>query len=318
MSKNKLISEEIREGIARELHAPVRRKFNRRRVTVKGLADLMQADLIDVRKYSRENQGNTYILVVIDAFTKYAYAEGVKRKSGPAVAEAFEKILRRMKKSDIPKNLQTDQGLEFFNSHCARVFSEYGINHYVTYSSIKASIAERFIRTLKNMLWKHFTARSTFKWSDILQKCVNEYNQTKHRSIGMAPREVNASNAAEVLKKLRKLAQSRKQYRTLEIGTAVRISKAKACFKKGYTPNYSSEVFKIKEVQATDPPTYLLEDLSGEAVLGAFYREELLPTKYSDIFLASKVYKRSRYGGQDTGVQVIHMPDFGKSYRIGG
>ena len=66
-----------------ELHKPARRNFKRRHVIIKGLDDLWQADLVEMGSYSSQNKGHRYLLTVIDAFSKFAWAVPVKNKSGP-------------------------------------------------------------------------------------------------------------------------------------------------------------------------------------------------------------------------------------------
>lgn len=87
----------------------------------------------------------------------------------------------------VPRNLQTDQGKEFYNKETSTMFRKYGINHYSTYSNVKASIVERAIRTLKTMLWKKFSLQGSYQWLSLLKPLLHEYNHKKHRTIGMAP-----------------------------------------------------------------------------------------------------------------------------------
>ncbi|KAJ8915562.1 hypothetical protein NQ315_012446 [Exocentrus adspersus] len=97
----------IKEDIVNELHKPARINFKRRsRTVIKGLNDLIQADLIDLISYSKENNGYKYVLIVINCFSKFVWTEPLINKSAQEVANAINKILQRSKK--IPKNLQTD------------------------------------------------------------------------------------------------------------------------------------------------------------------------------------------------------------------
>lgn len=94
----------------------------------------------------------------------------------------------------IPKNLLTDDGKEFFNKQFQQLMRINNINHYSTYSVLKASIVERFNRTLKGMMWKEFSFQGSFKWIDIYIKLVDKYNNTYHRTITMKPNEVDSKN----------------------------------------------------------------------------------------------------------------------------
>jgi hypothetical protein len=181
----------IREQIANEVHKPVRKKFIRRSVIVKGLSDLFQADLVEMIPYARQNKGYKYILVVINAFSKYVWASALKTKKGNEVAVTMSKIL---KQPHIPKNLQTDDGKEFFNKDFKDLVMKLKINHYSTYSGMKASIVERVNRTLKEKMWKVFTAKQNYKWLDLLPTIVRDYNNTVHSKIHMKPVDVSRKN----------------------------------------------------------------------------------------------------------------------------
>ena len=147
------------EQIVNEIHKPARRNFKRRHVILKGISDLFQADLVDVKAYSRENKGFKYILTIINVFSKFAWAIALKSKSGKDVAEAFASIL---KNHNPPDNLQVDQGTEFYNSNFKSLMKKYKINMYSTHSVLKASVIERFNRTLKGKMWKMFSLRGNY------------------------------------------------------------------------------------------------------------------------------------------------------------
>lgn len=274
--------------VVEELHKPARRNYPRRRVIIKGLDDLWQADLADFTTYGRENKGFKYILMVIDCFSKYVWASPVKNKSAGDVAKAMRKILQGYRK---PKNLQTDAGKEFYNSSFRQLMQQHDINHYSTYSTKKASIVERVIRTIKEKLYKNFSLRGNYKWVDILPTVTDTYNNTKHRTTRMKPHDVTRDNEEHLLKTAFnniKMQGSRR----FKIGDIVRISKHKSLFEKGYTPNWSTELFKITKINVTNPATYMLEDMQHKPILGSFYGPELEKTQHSDVYLIEKVLRR--------------------------
>lgn len=189
-----------RREIAHELHKPARRNFPRRRVTLKGLKDTYQADLVEVIPYSRENKGMKYILTMINCLSKVGLAVPLKSKSASVVTVAIEPILKIHKM----KNLHTDQGTEWFNSHVKKLMKKYKINHYHTFSDMKASIVERWNRTVKEKMWKYFTAQGNYKWLSLLPEIVLKYNNTKHRTTGMKPKDVRQKHVGKILRKLNK------------------------------------------------------------------------------------------------------------------
>ena len=265
--------------LAHELHKPKRRHFPTRPVVVKAPHETYQADLVDMGDLVKWNRNVRYLLTTIDVMSKMGYAEPVKRKTGQEVTTAFQKILDRSGHS--PKNLQTDQGKEFFNAPFQALMKRHGIHHYHTHSDKKASIVERWNRTLKTLMYKHFTEHNTLKWIDIIQSLVDQYNHRRHRSIGMKPVQVTAKNAVNVLRHIRENRKRLPLYprqSRFKKGDVVRISRIKGTFAKGYLPNWTEELFKVDEVMATRPRVYRLVDLMNTPIKGSFYKEELQKT----------------------------------------
>lgn len=282
-----------KEIVVHEIHKQARKNFPRRHVIMKDIDDLWQADLIDMQSLSRENHSFKYILVVIDTFSKYAWLYPLKQKNMEQIHQAFHDLFN---KGRIPKNLQTDLGTEFYNKMLGNLLKQNNVNHYSTFSTKKASIVERFIRTFKNLMYKHFSLKGNYVWYNdgIYSKLLKLYNNTFHRTIGLKPNQVNANNKKQIMQKYeQKFKNDKMQMKsTLKIGDHVRISKYKGTFQKGYTPNWSTEIFKITKVQNTRPITYLIKDGRNRPILGSFYHQELQKTKQPNIFLVEKVLKK--------------------------
>lgn len=277
-----------KQSLINELHKAARRNFKRRRVIMKGIDDLWQADLVEMIPYANLNSGNRYLLVVIDTFSKYAWVEPCKTKNALDITNAFKSILNIGR---LPKNLQTDHGKEFYNKDFKILTGKFNINHYSTFSVMKASIVERLNRTLKEKMWKLFSLQGNYKWQKILPKIVEDYNNTRHSKIKMAPNQVNKMNEKILLKTVYnniKIAGIGK----LKVDDLVRISRHKGLFEKGFTPNWSTEVFRITRIQITNPVTYLIEDLQNQPISGCFYQFELQKTKVADVYLIEKIIKR--------------------------
>ncbi|XP_070162568.1 uncharacterized protein [Polyergus mexicanus] len=245
------------------------------------------ADVVEMRPYARLNKGHNYILTVIDVLSKWAVP--LKSKSANEVTRALSKIMRDSKRC--PKNLQTDKGKEFYNADMRNFAKKRGVNHYSTYSVMKASIVERFNRTLKNFMWKYFTLNGTYKWIDELPRLVEEYNTRKHRTISMRPVDVTPKIADKLLNTVYsniKIAAPVK----FKVANPVRVSKFKTIFEKGFTPNWTTEIFRITKIQRTYPVTYLLKDSRGEPIAGGFYEHELLRVDDPNVYLVEKVLRR--------------------------
>lgn len=167
-----------KRDIVEEIHRDARKNFERRKFSMRGIADTLQADLIDMQKFKRKNRGYTFILIAIDVFSKRAYAEPLKDKTAKSTTVAMGKILKQV--GQRIRNLQTDDGTEFFNSAMKRLLTENGnINHYSTYTHKKASIVERLIRTIKRKLYMQFSLNGSYEWFKILTPIINTYNSTR-------------------------------------------------------------------------------------------------------------------------------------------
>ena len=138
-------------------------------------------DLIKVQTLAEQNKGYRYTLVVIDAFSKYAWAQPIEKKTGKDVTDAFAKILKEAQGRK-PQTLKTDADEELYNQTFQELLKKKYIHHFSTHGDAKASIVQRFNRTLKSKLYLYFTAANTLKYVDILPKLVNQYNRTYHRS----------------------------------------------------------------------------------------------------------------------------------------
>lgn len=246
--------------VVEELHRGARKNFARRPYLMKAVDETFQADLIQLTQYAKENKNHNYILVVIDIFSKYAWTEPVKNKTAICVTNAMQSIFKRSDR--ICQKLHTDNGKEFFNKLFDKLMKSYNIHHYATFSVMKASIVERLNRTLQAKLWKMFSFRGNHRWINDIQKITESYNTIKHHTIKMKPCEVNHKNESNLLHTVYKNNSlfHVNEISRLKMNDFVRISKYKNIFEKGYTPNWSTEIFKISKIQATVPITYLIED----------------------------------------------------------
>ena len=141
-----------------------------------------------------------------------------------------------------------------------------------TYNEGKSVAAERFIRTLKNKIFKHMTAISKNVYFDVLDDIVNKYNNTVHRTIKMKPIDVTSDSYAEYNE------DSNEKDPKFKVGDRVRISKYKNIFAKGYSQTWSEEVFIISKIKNTVSWTYVISDLNGEPIAGSFYEKILQKT----------------------------------------
>ena len=193
-----------------------------------------------------------------------------------------------------PQMLWTDKGSEFISKHFKEFLKSKGIRLYHTENEEKSSVVERWNKTIKNRMWKMFTINNNTVYWDKIDKLVNDYNNSRHSSIKMTPVEASKKkNESKVWSNLYGESIYFKPGKSkFAIGDRVRISKYKRkVFDKGYTPNWTEEIFVIDKVLPTKPVTYSIVDLMGESIKGSFYEQELQRAK-QQTFRIEKVIRR--------------------------
>lgn len=273
--------------VVKEIHRDARKHFIHRRSVMRGIADTLQADLIEMPP----DRMMKYCLTVIDTFSKKAYAHPLKTKTGRDVTKAMKSVLDSINRH--VKNLHVDMGREFYNAEMSKLLEQRRVNRYSTFTTKKAAIIERFNRTLKKKLYQQFSLNGNYKWVDILPDLIREYNTTRHRTINMPPNDVDSDNEQELLDTVYNYKRIIKpNIVKFKIGDKVRLSKYKHVFEKGYLPSWTTEIFTISKIQYTDPITYLLVDWEGTEIRGSVYAEEMQKVKHPDIYLVEKILRK--------------------------
>ena len=266
--------------LADEVHKPIIRKFNKRKVYSQSKDNIWGVDLADMQSLSRKNKGIKYLLCVIDLYSKHAFVIPLKDKKGISIANAFDKIIKQSNRKT--NKIWVDQGGEFYNNVFEKWLSDIDINLNSTYNGGKSVVAKRFMRTLKNKLYKHMTATGKIVYYNVLDDVVNKYNNTKHSTIKMKPIDVGDTTKSSSLERNNKrvyIDEHNEKDCKFKVGDRVRISRYKNIFAKGYAPNWSSEIFIVDRINDTVPYTYNLKDLNDEEIIGSFYDKELEKTK---------------------------------------
>ena len=244
-----------------ELHKPVIKKINKIKVDSQFKDNIWGVDLADTILLSKQNKGIKYLLCAIDLFSKYAFVVPLKDKKGISITNAFKKIIKQSGRK--PNKIWVDQGNEFYNQDFKKWLSSNNIIMYSTYNEGKSVVAERFIRTLKNKLYKHMTATTKNVYYNVLDDVVSEYNNTKHSTIKMKPKDVGddtTKSSAIARNKRVYIDEHNEKSARYNVGDRVRISRLKNILAKGYTPNWSKEIFIINKINDTVPYTYNLKD----------------------------------------------------------
>jgi hypothetical protein len=257
------------------LHKPKRQRVPTAHYFVRKPNLQFQADIVDYTKFSKHNDGYKYILMIMDIFTRQAWAFPLKTKSGKEVSSIFKPFFRTHK----TERLQTDEGKEFYNRDVKQVLDHFGIELFSIYSHTKAAHVERLNRTVKGMLEKIFTATNTKNWVSHIDDVMHLYNNRKHRSIGMTPNEVpqRVEEAYETMYASWSPGMERPLKDKFPLGTRVRLSKQKHTFGRGYEANWSTEEFFIsgRRIMKDGKVMYKVKDSNQEEIHGSFYPEEL-------------------------------------------
>lgn len=263
----------LKKNETKSLFKPVRYKFPRRKVKAYFPFQTAMCDTINMRHSGPQNKNYKYIMVFIDVFSKMGYVSPMRRMNEIAAVEAMQNIFDKL--PIIPQNIVTDRGTEFYNSKMKGLFTQLDINHYSLRGPHKAANAERFIRTIKEKLEKHFWATKSHKWITVLPDIIKKYNNSFHRAIKMSPNEVTDENRSLVFKRLYPKRSKHSKPR-LAIGDLVRVRKSKHIFEKGYTRNWSLEIYKVIDARIEqNVDFYRIADLEGHVTREYKYFWEL-------------------------------------------
>lgn len=268
-------------------HRAPSRQYPHRKIHVAANHVRIDADLIELRDIAKWNDGYQYILVLIDAFSRFVWAHPIKNKDANTTARALESLIEN--NNDLQTILlYTDAGKEFIGAPFQGVLKKNSWLHRIcTSDDFHCPFVERVIRTIKEKMFQAMTAQYTRRWLDLLPKIINTYNHTSHSSTGLSPYQAKQpENYLHVMKRVVPMHPTHKNAMpkyNYQKGDLVRILKSKSAFDKGYLPRFTWEIFRIHKRANDRPhdqhavPAYILEDLQGELIEHAvFYEPELV------------------------------------------
>lgn len=268
------------------LHRPRRVNFPRAKTIPSGYLTDLQVDLADFQKLSRHNGGYKYMLLGVCVLSKRIFAVPVRTKTPKDMCPAFEQLFTQM--DMVPHRIFSDRGTEFVGATMKQFFKENEIDKYeATTSTIKASVAERAIRTIKQRIYRYFSQKQTLNWVNVLDQIVNAINHSKSRALGagLRPIDVNFANANTIWERnygpiLKAIKKTNNKKAKFKLNDHVRMSRNKGVFEKGYLPNYGDEILEIDAIKKgsssrQNPVRYKLRDERGEKFRGKFYEHEL-------------------------------------------
>ena len=239
---------------------------------IKSIDDIWSSDLLDMNDYDPKNNSSyRYILVVIDNFSKFGWTIPLKNKYAQSITDAFSKIIKSSNRK--PNLLETDDCKEYVN----KIFNEFLINNnikrYSRYTDKGAVFAERFNRTIRNLLKKPVFEKGKASWINELPSVIKQYNNTSHHSTKMKPIDASKKSNEKIvysnLQDKRKILNPK-----YKLGQLVRTADIKRVFSKGDSTNYSYKLYTITEIIHDTIPSYRIDYLTER------YNENLLlPTK---------------------------------------
>ena len=230
--------------------------------------DIWSLDILDLKDYGpKNNRGYRYVLVTIDNFSKYGWSIPLKNKNSQTIKDSFEKILINSKRK--PNLFESDRGKEFYNNVFQDYLNKNNIKLYSRNSSYGAVFAERFNRTIRDLLKKIVFENGDANWIDVLQTITKQYNNKIHSSTKLSPKDASLKkNEGFVYKNL--LDKRKKVKPKFQINDLVRTADLKKIFSKGDTTNWSYKLYRITEIINHTIPSYHIDNLKER------YNESLL------------------------------------------
>ena len=248
---------------------PPKKNYSTNKTDVYHIDDIWSLDILDLKDYGPEtNRGYRYVLVIIDNFSKFGWTSALKNKSAQTIKDSFENILISSKRS--PNLIETDRGKEFYNNIFQDFLNKNNFKLYSRNSSYGAVFAERFNRTIRDLLKKPVFEKGDGNWIDVLQTITKQYNNRIHSSTKLTPIEASLKknegyvykNFLDKRNEIKPKFQINDFVRTADLGDKH--------FLKSDTTNWSYKLYKITEIVKDTVPAYKIDDLKER------YNEALL------------------------------------------
>ena len=238
---------------------PPKKYYPTNKTDVYYIDDIWSLDILDLKDYGPENnRGYRYVLVTIDNFSKFGWTIPLKNKNAQTIKDSFENILISSKRK--PNLIESDRGKEFYNNIFQDFLNKNNIRLYSRNSSYGAVFAERFNRTIRDLLKKIVFEQGDAKWIDILPTITEQYNNRRHTSTKLSPKDASLrKNEGYVYKNL--LDKRKKVNPKFQINDLVRTADLKKTFSKGDTTNWSYKLYKITEIINDTIPSYKIDNL---------------------------------------------------------
>lgn len=289
--------------LSNELRKRVLKTFPRRKIYTDFVNEYWGADLVDMSNVKSKNQNITFLLNVVDLYSRYAWSIPMKSKTGKEVAEAFKSI------GVWPRHLWVDEGKEFYNKDVKEWCAQHDVEMYSTHSGLKSVFVESFNKTMKEAFYRYFQENLTAKFSEFLPVFISAYNNRIHSSTKETPYNIyNDIKPSQEVEEEVPVTKCK-----FKVGDYVRLSKVKRTFEPGYTNRWTYEVFKISFIDKRyQPVMYNVVDLRDEPISGAFYEPELSLTKIPFFKLIKSIVKRKKEKGVN--MVLVNYEGYGSEF----
>lgn len=290
------------------LYKPSVVKFSTPKVRVNTINSQFEIDLMDISRFSSQNDKYMFVLVAIDVLSKFAMGRPLYTKTGAEVAQALEEIIKLRP----CKQVSSDKGKEFQSHFTQDMLKRYNIRHF--FATSKCPVIERFIRTLRGRIARYMYINKTERFIHDLDNIITGYNFSYHSSIKMRPSSVNFNNAHIAFDNLYglkgKKPQKPRSYR-FDVNDTVRLSGIKrGMFTREFFERWTRETFVIQRRFRMDHINmYHVKDCSGERLVGSFYEPELMKVDVSKFKIEVLEEKTDQNGVKLAKVKYEDFPD---------
>lgn len=271
-----------------------------------------QADLIDISSLKQDNDNVTFLLVIIDIFSRKIWVMPLKRKTGVATATALEDWFTEMEQepgwSTTSRSFLTDSGKEFLNQLVRDLMTRKGMRMEQAKNIHKAAIVERVNKSLQVLIYKYLTDRGETKYLDVLSSLVKTYNNRKHRSLNyLSPNEADTPENQVIVRSIHLTRyakinnrRTKKNYVKFKIGDTVRIkthANAPSSARRAYLQQFHGEYFVVVKINRRMPIImYEIKSMdTEEEIEGGFYANEMVPVR-GDTFKIDKILETKGRG----------------------
>ena len=288
------------------LYKPARRRYQRNPIITHYCGEVVQIDIMDMQRHRAENDGYLYALLSYDTYSKYLSSYPLKDRKPISVIVGLKDLIANLPFSIA--NIYWDKEGSFLSRIVQKWLKDNDIRNYTTTSQVKAPSVERVIRTIRSANARYFKSTETERWLDYLPLFVSNYNNRDHSTTKFKP--IDMANDPMLLVPVKRQRKRKGIARIPPIGSFVRLNKLRNLFEKESRGTWSQEIFRVVSHKLRQSlPMLVLEDLTGEPILGSFYLEEVQGVEWDEEKEVEHVLKtRTRQGVKEYLVSYVGWP----------